>query len=102
MLKRIPPFLRNRYTITGLAFVVWLVFLDSFDIPTLKANIDKRNEKQTEKVRLQQEIEDTRRAYLELTSDPAMLEKFARENYLMKKEGEDVFVIVEAQPEEEN
>ena len=57
--------------------------------------MDKRNEKQAEKVRLQEEIEETKRAYHELTSNPEMLEKFARENYLMKKEGEDVFVIVE-------
>ena len=30
----------------------------------------------------------------ELTSNPEKLEKFAREKYLMKKDNEDVFVIV--------
>jgi cell division protein FtsB len=30
----------------------------------------------------------------ELTSNPQMLEKFAREKYHMKKDNEDVFVIV--------
>jgi len=30
----------------------------------------------------------------ELTSNPAKLEKFAREKYLMKKDNEDVYVIV--------
>lgn len=32
----------------------------------------------------------------ELNSDPKMLEKFAREKYLMHKDNEDVFVIVKA------
>jgi cell division protein DivIC len=31
----------------------------------------------------------------ELLSDDALLEKFARENYLMKKPTEDIYVIVE-------
>jgi cell division protein FtsB len=32
----------------------------------------------------------------ELTSNPQKLEKFAREKYLMKKDNEDVFVVVRA------
>ena len=36
----------------------------------------------------------------ELTSNPEMLEKFAREKYLMKKDNEDVFVIVQPKKEE--
>ena len=31
----------------------------------------------------------------ELKSSPEMLEKFAREQYLMKKDNEDIFIIVE-------
>ena len=31
---------------------------------------------------------------IELQSDPKLLEKFAREHYLMKKDNEDIFVIV--------
>ncbi|MDB5111096.1 MAG: Cell division protein FtsB, partial [Mucilaginibacter sp.] len=35
----------------------------------------------------------------ELTSNPEKLEKFAREKYLMKKDNEDVFVIVKEKQE---
>jgi len=39
------------------------------------------------------EIESTRRKSHELMSNPANLEKFAREEYLMKKDNEDIFLI---------
>lgn len=41
------------------------------------------------------QIEETNKQYAELTSNPASQEKFAREHYWMKRDNEDVFVIVE-------
>ena len=41
------------------------------------------------------EIANNKRIELELESDPKLLEKFAREHYLMKKDGEEIFVLVE-------
>lgn len=40
------------------------------------------------------EIETTKANLEELMTDPAKLEKYAREKYLMKKEDEELFVIV--------
>jgi cell division protein DivIC len=94
MLSKIPKYIRNKYTVTALAFIVWILFLDNFDVFTLMTNINQRDSKRTEQVRLQSEIDKTKRKLHELTSDPEQLEKFARENYLMKRENEDVFVIV--------
>lgn len=37
----------------------------------------------------------------ELTTNRDMLEKFAREKYLMKKENEDIFVIINEEPKKE-
>ncbi len=39
------------------------------------------------------EISQTRKQVEALDKDPAMLEKFAREKYLMKRDNEDVFVV---------
>ena len=39
------------------------------------------------------EILETNQSIVELTTNPENLEKFAREEYLMKKEDEDIFVI---------
>lgn len=94
MLNKIPKFIRNKYTVTTLTFLVWIMFLDNFDVFTLITNINQRDSKRTEQVRLQSEIDKTKRKLHELTSDPEQLEKFARENYLMKRDNEDVFVIV--------
>ena len=38
-------------------------------------------------------IEKTSKELYDLTENPATLEKFARENYFMKKEDEEVFVF---------
>jgi cell division protein FtsB len=40
-------------------------------------------------------IEADKKHYHELTSNPELLEKFAREQYLMKKEDEDIYIILE-------
>jgi len=42
-----------------------------------------------------EEIAKNRSSLEILTNDTASLEKFARENYFMKKDNEEVFVIVE-------
>jgi len=39
------------------------------------------------------QIESIRKELRELDANPASLEKIAREKYLMKKEGEDIFII---------
>ena len=38
----------------------------------------------------------------ELTSNQEMLEKFAREKYLMKKDNEDVYVIIKEKEKEDH
>lgn len=42
-----------------------------------------------------EKIEEVKKDREELMSDDRLLEKFAREKYFMKKETEDVFIIVE-------
>jgi len=45
------------------------------------------------KVFYQKEIEKSRKELSDLQSNPAAIEKFAREHFLMKKEGEDIFIL---------
>jgi cell division protein FtsB len=40
-----------------------------------------------------QEIDRTKKQIEQLDTDPAMLEKFAREKYFMKRDNEEVFII---------
>ena len=52
------------------------------------------NKKSEEMEHIQSLITADKLHYMELTSDPELLEKFAREQYLMKKEDEDIYIIL--------
>ncbi|MCA6380597.1 MAG: septum formation initiator family protein [Cytophagales bacterium] len=93
MLKRLPPAFRNFYVVTGLCFLVWMLFLDSNDlISRFKLGAKLRN-LDREKAYYQEKIADVEKDRHELMTDRELLEKFAREKYLMKKEAEDIFII---------
>lgn len=52
------------------------------------------NKLEADKDYYEQEIKKTLEDLEELKTDPKTLEKFAREKYLMKKDNEELFVIV--------
>ena len=95
MLKKLPPYLKNKYLLAVALFIVWLLFFDRHDFISqykLRAELNKLRE---EKAFFQEEIKKDTENLKELISNPETLEKFAREKYLMKKDNEDIFVIVE-------
>jgi len=48
-----------------------------------------------DKIFYEEKIKEDNAKVEELKSNPANLEKFAREQYLMKKDNEDIFIITE-------
>ncbi len=95
MFKKLPLPLKNFYFVTGISFLVWMVFLDSNDlISRFKLGAKLRN-LNSEKEYYQEKIADVQKDREELMTDRELLEKFAREKYLMKKETEDIFIIQE-------
>lgn len=93
MLKKVPPFLRNFYFITGFSFLIWMIFIDSNDLMTRYKLGAKLNALQDEKEYYEEKIVEVETDRTELMTNKELLEKFAREKYLMKKESEDVFII---------
>jgi len=89
-----PGWLKNRYVLTTLLFLIWMLF---FDGNTFLSQIKMRME-----IKEMKGIQDFYRAEIlksnselkELLTNNATLEKFAREHYLMKRPEEDVFIIV--------
>ncbi len=73
-----------------IAFVTWMVFFDGNDIGTQMRLKNKLVSLDQEKIQLKDKIEQTTKALVALREDK---EKFAREKYYMKKDGEDVFII---------
>jgi hypothetical protein len=93
-IKKLPPLFRNIYFLCGMVFVLWMLFGDDNNMMVqfhrhreLSSLLDKRNF-------YVQQIELTTRQQAELTTNPATEEKFAREHYWMKRDNEDVYVIV--------
>ncbi len=93
MLKRLPPIFRNFYVVVGICFMVWLTFLDSNDLISRFSMSSRLHSLENEKEYYQKKIEEVEKDRKELMTNKELLEKFAREKYLMKKESEDVFVI---------
>jgi len=71
-----------------------MIFIDSNDFYTQFKLNNQLNTLEDEKEFYQHKIEEVKQEREQLLTDKDELEKFARENYLMKKESEDLFIIV--------
>ncbi len=87
-------FLKNKYVLVIAGLVVWLFYFDKNDVFTQFDLITKCNKLNIEKEYYRIEIEKNKKEIFELQNNKKSLETFAREKYLMKKDNEDVFVIV--------
>ena len=94
-MARYLKYTKNFYFVFTVLFILWMVFIDSNDIVsqyTLRTKL-KGLEKQKE---FYQERKDKIKAEgEELMNNTELLERFAREKYLMKRKTEDLYVIVE-------
>lgn len=95
MLKRLPPIFRNFYLVTGTVFLVWMIFLDSNDLINRVGMSIKLSGLENEKEYYQEKIAEVQKDREELMGTNELLEKFAREKYLMKKEKEEIFIVEE-------
>lgn len=79
---------------TAAGFAVWILFFDARDFITSHfREREELNKLEQSKKFYEQQITTTQQELDQLKSNPALLEKYAREKYLMKKDNEDLFVI---------
>ncbi len=84
----------NKYFVTVFFFLIWMIFFDSTSflvINELKGEIN-RYEEQLEYY--QTEYQKNDEYYKKLMNNKAEKEKYARENYFMKKPNEEIFILV--------
>ncbi len=74
-----------------------MLFFDSNDLFNQYKLTKKKTNLESQRVYYVNKIEEVQKDREELFSNPEMLEKFAREKYLMKKPTEDIYVIVKEQ-----
>ena len=93
-LKHIPIWLKSKYLITSIAFIVWMLFFDSDDVTLQLKRVKELKQLQQSEKNMNQRIADTKKELELLRTNPSTLEKYAREKYLMKKDNEDLYIIV--------
>lgn len=94
VLRFIPARLRNRYGLGIGVFLLYVCFLSDYDLYTTLKLRTELSRKRSEHAQYAKDIQKVRAELQELNGDLAQLEKFAREKYLMKRDNEDVFVLV--------
>ena len=94
-LGRLPAWLKNKYILCGAGFIIWMLFFDPRDIYSQLKYTRELNELKTSKSYYQKEIAKEAAELEQLKTNPATLEKYAREKYMMKRENEDLFLVSE-------
>tara|TARA_B100001758_G_C18392772_1_gene603936 strand:- start:180 stop:497 length:318 start_codon:yes stop_codon:yes gene_type:complete len=92
-IESLPKPIRNKYAITSILFLLWILFLDDYNLINQKKMQEKVNDLVQQKEFYNSEIKNDSTELSELKNNPKQQERFAREKFLMKKENEDVFII---------
>lgn len=94
ILNKVPPFIKNFYFLSFLFFITWLAFIDSNDLFMQASLSRKHHDLSIAKKFYEEKILNVKNEKAALDSNPELLEKLAREKYLMKKDNEDLYIIV--------
>lgn len=93
-------FFKNKFLIATLLFIVWLVI---FDKNNMVDQLQRKNDYmklKDEAAYYEREIEKARAERDELFTNTSTLEKFAREKYFMKKDNEELFIMIDTTHQE--
>ncbi len=99
-MERLLTIIKNKYIIAGTAFTVWMLFFDRHDITTQYGYYSQLKGLKAEKSFYTTEVDRVNATINDLNVNPQELQRVAREKYKMKKENEDVFVIIEQEESE--
>ena len=86
-------FVKNKYLITIFLFLIWILFIDEYNLIKKKSIIEKTNYLEQRKEYLINEIKNDSINKVLLENDINEQERIAREKYLMKKDNEDIFIL---------
>lgn len=90
----VPVPLRNKFVVISIVFLVWMLFFDKhsfYNQMKLQATLEELNSKLSY---YKDEIKVDTKKSIEISSDEKNLEKFAREEHLMKRADEEIFIVV--------
>jgi cell division protein DivIC len=86
--------IKNKYLVTLIAFFIWIFFFDKNNLLLQIEMAKKLHQLKNDKKFYLQQIKSDSIEAVELLTNPVNLEKFARERYQMKRDSEDIYLIV--------
>ncbi len=97
MKKQLISYLKKHkiYVVIIFIFLIYILLIDEFNLIRISRDKHKLKYLQKEKLILEKKIEDDKKKLEILSTDPDALERLAREQYFLKKDNEEVYVIVE-------
>ena len=93
--ERLFTLLSKRIVLLLLIFVVWVGLFDANSVVNIFSARRRVHELKEKKSYYQRQIAEEQRRLQELHTNRRNLEKFAREQYFMRKANEDIYVVVE-------
>jgi cell division protein FtsB len=89
----IPPFMKQKYVLTSVVFVFWIGFIDSNNLIEQWETMRELREMYQVRDYYKQKVQQNTNMLHELKTNSKVLERYAREQYYMKRPNEDVFII---------
>ncbi|MDR2131055.1 MAG: septum formation inhibitor [Odoribacteraceae bacterium] len=84
-----------KYIVIGILFMTWMLLFDPYGYFPWRRLLSETRALEREKTYYIQKTAEERRKIDELQGSRDQLEKFAREQYLMKRPDEDIFIITD-------
>ncbi|MBS1773466.1 MAG: septum formation initiator family protein [Bacteroidetes bacterium] len=92
-MKKIFGFITNKYLLAIIGFGVWMFFFDQNDVMSMQQRKKELQDTKDNIAYLNKEIATMEKDKEDLSSNPQRLEQFAREQYHLKRDNEDVYII---------
>jgi cell division protein DivIC len=96
-IEKIPLVFRNKYLLTVIIFFIWLLLFDSNNLISRYKGLRELHKLKIDREYYLKRVEADKQKLHELKTDNHNLEKFAREQYMMKKPDEDLYIILTPQ-----
>ena len=94
--------LLNKYVLSVILFLIWISFFDRNDLFTQWERKQELKKLEQSASYYEKGIADTKKNLMDLNNNPAMLEKFARENFYLKRSNEQVFLVIDSNIQKTN
>lgn len=92
--KFFQSYVLNKYILTIFLFLVWMIFFDKTSFLVIHELNGEINKYEEQLDYYKSEYEKNDKFYKKLMNNKSEKEKYARENYFMKKPNEEIFILV--------